>query len=79
MSAAQRIRKVLLEGPSTSVELALALKIDKKLTSAHLCSLRQHGHVTVIGWMPSRRPMNIFALTPRGVRNEKTKRQSHAE
>lgn len=55
---AQRIRELLAEGPSTSIEVASILGITTGKAASQLCALQKYGHVRTIGKMPQDRSNN---------------------
>jgi hypothetical protein len=51
----------------TSIECGEAIGVRHLLASAHLCSMRKCGHVSVFGTIPTTGiAANIWQLTPRG-------------
>lgn len=68
-----RVYAILEEGPATSIEVATALDMDKKIASAHLNNMRARGVVAVTpgaerepcpecGHKPSGRAPQIYSL-----------------
>jgi len=68
MTTAARIRAELLVGFMTSAECAEAIGASSFLASAHICSMRKCGHVSVYGTVPTTtgNAANIWQLSARG-------------